>query len=624
MVRFDRPCDAGDEAAFLRIGSSTGGGRTLRRTASALLLCPADRAVAGPKPAPNTVFGGRAFLHDAADMTRRLGLPAGSSPIAIINAAFEARGSAGLSGLRGVFSFVHWDESRRRLTLTRDCGRGEALYFFRGRDIVVFATHLADLLAFPDVPRDVDEAVLANQVLSNLFQRRRTVLRSVERVPSRTAIIITRGAIDECVYWAPVIVKSRLYARDEDYVERARELLDQAVARVLSDSPKFVVKASGGLDSSAVLSTLARRGIDDIPCYTLVPEGPAPASDSLFYYDDERPKTAALASRYPALRFRYLSAADLVASPPPDEARFERWPLPQFNVSRGRVNDALNRAIVDDGYGVVLTGAAGNLSLSWAGEDLMPDLAARGRLLALWREVLATAREEGNSPLRILAHGALLPLLPDAAKEMLMRRLGQAGHLIDARSPFRPEAAREFHFRETWQADGFDPVVRWVRWTRELRIARLFDKPAMMHDYLPANDAVHGIELRDPLADRDLCEFCLNVPSRLFRRDGVPRWFARAVLADRVPSELLDERRRGSQRMPWSIAIDRTQLATEIDRMEHSLAASRLFDVPRLKRLVSDWPEDVEEDFGKNLTYMAVEQAVYVFRYMRWLGRGNA
>jgi asparagine synthase (glutamine-hydrolysing) len=508
--------------------------------------------------------------------------------------------------------------------LARDCGRGEGLHFFRGRGFVVFATHLPDLLDHPDVPRELDEVVLAHQLAGNIHQRRRTVFRGIERVPSRTAVIITRDATEHRVYWEPTVRASALYSRDEDYIERARELLDQAVTRVLSDSPKFAVMASGGLDSSAVLATLARRGLSHIPCYTYVPSEPVASPASRGHYSDERPRTEALAARYPALRFHYRTAADLHADVRPDEARFERWPLPVSNIAHSRIMSSLRRAISADGFQVVLTGTPGNLSLSWAGDDLMPQLAARGRLLALWREARATAHHESTATLRVLAHSTILPLLPASAKELLVRLRGQAGYLAASRSPLRPDVIRDFRLPEAWREDGFNPHARWLRSTREFRIGRMFDRPYTIHDRGPANDALYGIQMRDPLADRDLFEFCLNVPERLFHRNGVARWFARAVLADRIPRDIVDECRRGSQTVPWSIATDRDAIATELERMEHSLMASRLFDIPRLRRLARDWPDNVEADQASNLAYMALEQAVYVFRFMRWISRGNA
>lgn len=627
IVRFTARDERPRDKAFLReIARTAASPFALDETPRAIFLQTAVPAWREPSTASAILCAGRAFLHNGAEVARQFRQSTEAGPVALIRAAFEARHDAGLAILRGTFSFAHWDEGRQQLTLARDCGRGEGLHFFRDRNLVIFASHLPDLLSHPDVSRELDEVTLASQLCGDVSQRRRTVFRGVERVPSRMTVTITRENTEHRVYWQPELAASSLYSRDEDYVERARELLDQAVDRVLSDSPNFAMMASGGLDSSAVLSTLARRGLPSIPCYTYLPEAPASQQLRAGEYPDERPKTNALASMYPALQFHYFSASDLRAQARPDVARFERWPVPLSNISNGRITEPIYRAMAADGFHVVLTGTAGNFGLSWSGDDLLPTLAAKGRLVTLLREAYATARYQKSDLLRTLVHEAVLPLFPPSAKEALLRLLGQAPHLIDSRSPLRPEKLKEFNLRQLWRENGFNPNPRWVRHTRKFRIERLFDRPFMIHDRGPAFDSLYGIEMRDPLADRDLVEFCLNVPERLYRRNGVARWFARAVLADRVPPEIGGERRRGSQHMPWFAELEsgRSDMAAEIERMENSVVASRLFDIPRLKQLLNAWPKDAEAIAAQDRAYMALDQAVYVFRFMRWMTRGNA
>ena len=137
---------------------------------------------------------------------------------------------------------------------------------------------------------------------------------------------------------------------------------------------------------------------------------------------------------------------------------------------------------------------------------------------------------------------------------------------------------------------------------------------------------VPWFKLHDPLADRDLLEFALNVPEHLYRRDGVPRWFMRAVLADRVPAEILSDYRLGAQGTNWFSALNarRGEIAQEVERMETSLAASRLFDIPRLKRLIDNWPKTAADAEAQRSAYMfTLDQAVHVFRFMRWVERGK-
>ena len=103
-----------------------------------------------------------------------------------------------------------------------------------------------------------------------------------------------------------------------------------------------------------------------------------------------------------------------------------------------------------------------------------------------------------------------------------------------------------------------------------------------------------GCEARDPHADRRLLEFALAVPEPMYRRNGVPRSFARRVLADRLPREIIDERRRGADNPTWfrSLNARRTNIARDIERLEASPLARRLLDLPRLKRLMAQWPKD--------------------------------
>lgn len=585
------------------------------------------------RPARGGLSVGRAFLHNTEDVARQLNLPAQNSHAALAQSAFEACGDAGLATLRGGFAFARWHEQRRELTLVRDCGRGDGLYFYRGADFVIFASHLSCLVAHPDVPRELDEVVLASFLANNRLQRRRTMFRGIERVPTRSVLTLTGADTVQRYYWSPRIRSAPVYSRDEDYIERGRELLDQAVARVVGDSPKFAVVASGGLDSSAIVTTLARRGLPSIDCYTLVPEDGTDGVIAEGNYADERPKTALLSGRYPALRFRNFATSDLRPYACSDDSYFNGWPIPSFNTSRARLSEPLFGAIAADGLQVVLIGAAGNLGLSWNGANLLPELARHGRILTLLREAQATAVHQKSTPWRVLARELVLPALPAWAGKasLLLRspafRRRYAQLTMNAGCPLRPEIVAELDLPRAMQEDGFAlrPYRRWR--TRQERAERLFDRAYPAHDARAMAEARYGIEIRDPLADRDLLEFALNVPEHLYRRNGVPRWLMRAVLADRVPAEILGEPRRGARGTNWFAVMSgrRAEIAEEVERMETSLAASRLFDIPRLKRLVDNWPKSAADAERQYAAYMlALDQAVHVFRFMRWVARGNA
>ena len=102
--------------------------------------------------------------------------------------------------------------------------------------------------------------------------------------------------------------------RDEDYVERARELLDVAVASATHDTPRVAIATSGGLDSSAIAATAARQGrAESITCFCMVPPPGTDVDVGPFRYLDERDKVEELARMYPSLNIRFIA---LIASIP--------------------------------------------------------------------------------------------------------------------------------------------------------------------------------------------------------------------------------------------------------------------------------------------------------------------
>jgi asparagine synthase (glutamine-hydrolysing) len=154
----------------------------------------------------------------------------------------------------------------------------------------------------------------------------------------------------------------------------------------------------------------------------------------------------------------------------------------------------------------------------------------------------------------------------------------------------------------------------------------MFDFHQNARDKGEPPDGAIGIDARDPHADRRLLEFTLQVPEWLFRRDGIPRSFARRVLSDRLPREILDERRRGANGTNWFAFLDarRHDIASDIERLEASPLASRLIDLPRLKGLMAQWPKDAQEAENRVWEYrQALARGVHVGRFIRWVEGGN-
>ena len=156
----------------------------------------------------------------------------------------------------GIFAFAVYDESEHRVFLARDRIGVKPLFFFRGRDKMIFASEIQALLEHPDVPHEIDENGAAELLL---MAPGRTagcgVIRGAEELKAGECGYFTAGGLKLRTYW-----RLRAYELNETFEETAAHvrglLLDSIRRQLVSDVPVCTF-LSGGLDSSLISSVAA-------------------------------------------------------------------------------------------------------------------------------------------------------------------------------------------------------------------------------------------------------------------------------------------------------------------------------------------------------------------------------
>lgn len=576
------------------------------------------------------LFAAAARLDNRVELGEALGLAAPelarTSNETLLLRMFERWGGDGIARCLGAFAFAHWDTDARRLTLGRDCLGHCSLLFHRNGDTVIFSNRLGALLAMPDVPREVDELGLANFLVVNRRDTRRTAYRGIERTPSRSLLTIDRSGVRQNHYWSPDFDAPPPYRRDEDYVERARELFDQAVLCASEGLDEVVIATSGGLDSSAIAATAARLGrASRIVCYTTLPPPDLNVAAPAGFYRDERDKVESLGRMYPAIELKFLIQGEHHPFDADADRYFEQALLPNLggkNIgSVGQFMDVLSA------HKVVLFGMRGNVGLTWTGQYSLLALMRAGQWPTLARELRLVARRKRQNIAQTLISDILKPAMPHALNRLWHLVRGRDPDSVARYSALNPDFIAQNDLLKRWREQRFDPWFGVNGWNpAQWRAWRLFDRAAIDLDNLDWAEQRRGIAIRDPFADRRLLEFALAVPEPLYRRNGVPRSFARAVFADRLPREILQEPQRGANHLAWFRTLDRTrpQIAADIERMQTSATARRLLDLPRLKRLLDDWPKDEHAAQLRFAEYhAALGRGLHVGSFIRWVEGGN-
>jgi asparagine synthase (glutamine-hydrolysing) len=207
---------------------------------------------------------------------------------------YEARGLDALSELDGMFAFAIIDGRRRKLVAVRDRFGIKPLYYARTPRGVALASELRTLLRVPGVERDVDRESLWHYLTLRFVPGARSILESVRRLPPGhlLEVDLDSRALDVRRWYRLRFERDESLTREE-WVERLRVALRDAVVRWnLADVP-VACSLSGGLDSSSVVALLGDAGVD-LRTYTL---GFGDEADA---HLNELPLARALAERYGA------------------------------------------------------------------------------------------------------------------------------------------------------------------------------------------------------------------------------------------------------------------------------------------------------------------------------------
>ncbi|HEY0832748.1 MAG TPA: asparagine synthase-related protein [Azospirillum sp.] len=592
------------------------------------IVTPEDRAERQPVAAAEGTLAFDGRLDNRDDLIAALGLDARSAPLPdsrIVLAALGRWGDRAPERLLGDFAFAFWDATARRLTLVCDQLGSRAIYYHRGAGMVVFATMVHAVQALPHVPREVDEAALADVLMDLGVPADRSLYRGIARVPAAGRVVIGADSLHVERYWEPDFGR-RVRMRDDEYVEAGRELLDRAVAVRLRAEGRVVAQITGGLDSSAVAATAARLMAPNVlKTLTMLPEPGAPMTLAPGRYADERPYVEAIARLHPNIEPHFAHADDTAAVEEDPAELFAYAGMPFRGIMNVGWFSALRTRTRALGADVVLVGSAGNLTLSWNGRRSLADQFRSGRWFRLMREAVGLSRTTGE-PLRdVLRSEVAAPLAPLTVRRLYRRLRGGSTPLWQMHTAINPDWAGEHDVPGRLWRNGrlgpYDVTGGDAEARREM-----IESNQAARGLLAAMRPRAGFETRDPLGDLRLLEFCFALPASQYLRGGVPRSFARRVLADRLPPEVVHNTRSGKQAPEWFHRLNRRRdaLVAELERLNRSPLARRCLDLPRMKAIAADWPADVESGYARSPEFYSVlGRGVHIGQFLRWVERGN-
>ena len=208
-------------------------------------------------PAPsNAVFQGEIYeIEDRSVSTKS----------ELVKALLEGsrKGAPFLSQVHGSFTAASWDEDSGELTLLNDRFGMRPLYWVKLPGRLLFSSHIAALMADPNVPRDLSTTGVSQFFTFGQYLQDETSFAAIKVLPAASIIRYSPrdDRLTNKVYWESADCSPHVPANETELLDEIDRLFKRAVDRRTLETDQLGIAISGGLDARAILGVM-----DDDAC----------------------------------------------------------------------------------------------------------------------------------------------------------------------------------------------------------------------------------------------------------------------------------------------------------------------------------------------------------------------
>ncbi len=445
--------------------------------------------------------------------------------------AYEEYGRDCVNHLRGMFAFVIWDSKQKLLFAARDRLGIKPFYYAWDGKTFLFASEIKAILEHPGASKALDPFAVDEYLTYLYVPAPRTIFQGIKKLrPGYTLTVSARG-LEEHEYWDLTFAPQEQVS-EKEWREGLREQLREAVASHLMSEVPLGAFLSGGVDSSAVVATMAEL--------------------------DERPVTTA------SIGFRQAAF---------DEITYARAVGERFHTRA-------HEKIIDANAAHILDTLSWHFDEPFADSSMVPTYyvsqVAREHVTVCLSGDGGDENFAGYRRYRFdVAENKIRGLLPRSLREPMFHFLGSVYPKADwlprifraktlftnlslsperayfhTMSCFTPAMKRGLYTSALQKELGdYDPFVvmspyfeRSKGWDPLSRIQYVDIKTYLVDDILTKVDRAsmaHSLEVRVPLLDHKMVEYAASIPVRYKLQKGEGKAIFKKMLEDLLPREIL-------------------------------------------------------------------------------------
>ncbi len=493
--------------------------------------------------------------------------------------AYACWGEDSPKRMLGDFAFAVWDEKRKQLFCARDHMGARPFHYTHNDRFFAFASEDEALTNLPGLTKKPNVERIAYHLVPTFlgFDYLKSWFEDVRLLGAAQAMTVTEHGIRKgSTFWKLELGEESSYASDEACQKAFLDVFGEAVRCRMRCTGDIAAMMSGGMDSAAI-SAMAKRILSELPgtsfhTYSAIADQPEECVESRCILGlTENLGECAHYLGVPSFT-GMLDVQDLI-----DTAWSNAHPVDNSIMLPSMMCRAAGRS----GHRVLLTGVSGDL-VAYVPPGYIARLLRHGSWRRAWRECKAASRNNtylrGTRPLKLLWQNAKGAYIPRGIRQFVQKLRGST-----ATPPLQGTLVnRDFAKRirlEARMLEGRSQAGLSLMELQEMHL-KVLSPPHGITCGLSAYDRVagqHGVELRDPWADRRVIEFFVRLPQKYRICDGWTKHIVRTAFGLALPSQVAW--RVGKEHLGWHFfrrLMDESRKRVH-DTLEHGLGGIEEF-----------------------------------------------
>lgn len=427
----------------------------------------------------------------------------------VLLALYAIEGPRCLSKLNGMWAFAVYDKQEQTLFLSRDRMGKKPLFYILENEQFAFASEMKAL--YPFLQKIEPNAEVMEMAKGNAFSYESTskcLIKGIQRFPAASfAFYQLGGQLKTQTFWQPLDNLIEVPKSYEAQVEQFRELLIDACKIRMRSDVTVGTALSGGIDSSATISTMAYVAKNLQGTYSRDWQHAYVASFPGSFLDET--KEASLVANHLGIKATYLTIDPLKDI---DKLFYYSYLFEDFYITSPIPFIQLYGQVKRSGTTVTLDGHGSDELFGGYPFDLHPKLSddfPNPFTMLQTKQTIEDVRMDGKK----LSLKNVYPEYKTFTKAKLKQFLGREHHLKPA------DERLDFLNNQLYQS-SFKTILP--------TLLRNYDRYSM----------INGVEIRMPFLDYRLVSFAFSIPASSKVRNGYTKAIVRDAMKGFFPDDI--------------------------------------------------------------------------------------